>query len=852
MNYCRMLRAAEQLRRCSTHCIKSNRRPAAHWAVVCCFLLACLAPATVQADGRNECGLICLLPVPQARDDLAHRTGKGNTTYTISGFVLDQESGENLIGATVYAPYYRKGTTTNRYGFFSLTVDADSITLAISHVGYLPVVLHRRLANDLRLDVLLQPMAVNLNEIEVIAPAGEPFVDVMQTGTIKLPVAKIRSLPVLAGEVDVLKTLQLLTGVQSGREGSSGLYVRGGSPDQNLVLLDGVTVYNASHLFGFLSVFNGDAIKDVTLIKGGFPARYGGRLSSVVDLSMKEGNLKEFEGTANIGLVASSFTVEGPIKKDQASFLVAARRTYLDLLVYPFLKKRSKVGYYFYDVSAKANSVVSEKDRVYLSFYTGHDRGYSRRRFADGGTGIERHVDQDLGWRNMTATARWNRILGPRIFANVLLGYTRYRLRILSEETLAAANDPAAWYHSSFLSGITNGTARLDFEFAPRFRHYVRFGFGGTAHAYHTGAFSELQSIPDIAPLDTIYGPDQLTRSVEWHAYAEDEMRLFPWLKIDAGAHISGFLVAGRQYYSIQPRIGLWWGLNATTALELSYASMQQYIHLLTTTSGLSLPLDLWVPATDRVRPQKARQVTLGLVRTLQDGKYQVALESYYKKMRDLIAYKEGANYYGAAVGSWQDQVEHGEGRSFGGELFIQKKTGRITGWAGYSLIRTERRFAELNDGRVFPYRYDRLHDVSLVVNWRWNESIELAGTWVYGTGQAIWLPIGHFYGFEHEPGGDNLSSLHSGPRILRVYGARNASRMPAYHRFDIAMHLKRNRQRMERILSFGIYNLYNRKNPFLLEASVVRGEDREEQYLLFKKTSLFPILPFVTYRLEF
>ena len=416
-------------------------------------------------------------------------------------------------------------------------------------------------------------------------------------------------------------------------------------------------------------------------------------------------------------------------------------------------------------------------------------------------------------------------------------------------------NDPsrtAAFYYTSFLSGITDGIGQLDFEFAPRPSHYVRFGFGGILHAYHTGAFSERQSGTDIAPVDTLYTTDHLTKSIESHAYVEDEVRLSPELTINAGVHASSFFVAGRRYGSVQPRIGIRWGLGVDTALKISFASMQQYIHLLTTTSGLSLPLDLWVPATDRVRPQKAIQVALGLARALHDGQYQVTIESYYKKMNNLIEYKEGANYYGASVGSWQDRVEHGQGRSFGGELFVQKKFGQITGWAGYSLTKTNRRFAELNNGKTFPYRYDRLHDVSLAISWHWAESVELAGIWVYGTGQAVWLPIGHFYGFEHDAGGDHLASFRSGPRTLRVYGDRNSSQMPPYHRFDLAVHLRRDGRRARRTLSFGVYNAYNKKNPFVLDASVIRGEDREERYLIFKKTSLFPVLPFASYRLEF
>lgn len=833
--------------------------PASNQTVRRCFcrlavlalLLICLAHVTIASDHGPGCEPSCLIFTNQAMSDSSRAIISESSPHTISGFVSDEESGENLIGANIYAPYYGAGATTNRFGYFSLTVDADSITLAISHVGYAVEVLHLTLANDTRLDVRLRPAAVSLDEIEVIATDGDSPVEATQMSAVNLAIARIRALPALAGEVDVLKTLQLLPGVQSGREGTTGMYVRGGGPDQNLVLLDGVTVYNPSHLFGFMSVFNGDAIKDVTLIKGGFPARYGGRLSSVIDLSMKEGNMRAFQGTASVGLVASSFTLEGPIKRDRASFLVAARRTYIDLLIYPFLKKQDKAGYYFYDFSAKTNYVASGRDRFYLSFYTGRDRGY-RKRHPSGGTGVQRHTDQNLGWRNLTATGRWNRILGPRFFMNALLGYTRYRLRTIHEETLNSASVPAEFHYTSFLSGITDGTGRLDFEFALRPSHYLRFGIGATAHAYHTGALTERQSGLEIPSVDTLYTPEHLTRSTEWNAYAEDDMRLFPWLKLNAGVHASGIVVAERWYRSIQPRLGLWLGLNPATSLKLSYADMQQYIHVLTPTSGFSLPLDLWVPATDRVRPQQARQVALGLARTLQDRRYEITIESYYKRMRNLIEYKEGASFDGAVAGSWQDKVEHGQGWSYGGELFLQKKTGRVTGWVGYSLTKTERRFVELNDGQRFPYRYDRLHDVSLVVRWHWKESVELVGNWVYGTGQAVWLPVGHYYGLEHEPGGDYGVNARTGTRTARIYGSRNASRMAPYHRFDMAVHLKRDRRRWERTWSFGLYNAYNRKNPFVLDATEVRGEDRQERYLLFRKTSLFPVLPFVTYRLEF
>ncbi len=773
-----------------------------------------------------------------------------SNTHTISGFVVDAESSENLIGAAVYAPEFSIGTTTNRYGFFSLTVNADSVSLLVSHIGYAPVTVNQKLTEDVQLTIELLSVTTRLDDVEVVA-VGESIVESVQMGEVNLPVATIRALPVLAGEVDVLKTLQLLPGVQSGREGTSGLYVRGGAPDQNLILLDGVTVYNASHLFGFMSVFNGDAIKDVTLIKGGFPARYGGRLSSVVDLSMQEGNLQEFEGTAAVGVVASSFTVQGPIRKDKASFIVAARRTYLDLLVYPFLDEDARGGYYFYDVSAKINYIASGKDRLYLSFYTGRDRGYTQDRF-DLNDSKDEYSEGDLGWRNMTATARWNRVYGSRFFSNTLLGLTRYRLGTDREVIQQPVNDRSTtlfFKESNFTSGITDVIGRIDFDFIPNPQHYIRFGLGGIMHAYHTGTFEERQSGENIMPVDTVYAPDYLTRSVEAHAYVEDELRLSSVLTMNVGLRASTFLVEDRAYSSLQPRFSARWIMAANLAMKVSYASMQQYTHLLSAASGLSLPLDLWVPATDQVRPQSAHQVATGFAWNTEKRQYEVSLEGYYKRMNSLIEYKEGVSRYGISGDSWEERITTGKGWSYGGEVFVRRHFGRITGWVGYSLTKSERKFSELNGGETFPYRFDRLHDVSIVASYHWTDAIEISAVWVYGTGQSTWLPVGRFYGVVHDAGGGQGLFSRNRAEVPSVYGERNSYRVRAHHRIDLSMHLKRNIRWGYRTLSFGGYNAYNRKNPFLLE---VRKNWQNDELLEFRQISAFPVIPFVTYRIEF
>ena len=820
-------------------------------ATVCCILLI-YWPQETNADDLLTDAVINGILINQQLDQ--HNEQRG---YVISGFVLDAESTESLVGATVSAPDLGIGTTANRYGFFSLSVPADSVRLVVSHVGYLPRSLNQKLTDDLRLNIELNPEATTLDEMEIIA-VGESSVEAVQMSQIKLPIGTIRALPVLAGETDVFKSLQLLPGVQSGREGTSGLYVRGGSPDQNLVLLDGVTVYNPSHLYGFLSVFNSDAIKDITLIKGGIPARYGGRLSSVIDLSMEEGNMKEFEGTASAGIVASSFTFQGPVKKDRASFIVAARRTYLDLLVYPFLAKNQKTGYYFYDASAKINYITSSNDRVYLSFYTGHDRGYRR---------IDR--DQDIlneqgrrreifGWRNLAATARWNRVWGAKLFSNALLGYTRYRTGVRSREEIRQLDNRSDILHfrrTLLLSGITDITGRMDFDWVPNLVHYIRIGAGGTVHSYNTGVFSEREFGVDIASIDTVYNPDHRIRALELYTYIEDEVKLSSDLSVNAGVRASSFFVKGRQYHSVQPRFNVRWKLATNVALKASFSVLKQNSHLLPAANGLSLPLDLWVPATDQVRPQSATQAAFGFAWSSPGRTYEVTVESFYKWMNSQIEFTEGARIYNLSGDSWQDRIETGKGWSYGGELFVRKSTGQVTGWIGYSLTKARRKFPALNGGRTFPFRFDRLHDVSAVAIWELSPSINLSAVWVYGTGQAVWLSVGHFHGLKHDPGGAMDYFEQDNSRLLRVYGERNSVRMQAYHRLDLSMQLKRRLRWAHRTLSFGAYNTYSRQNPFLLQTK--RTQERNElgdelNYLIFEQVSAFPVIPFVNYRLEF
>ncbi|MDE2645256.1 MAG: TonB-dependent receptor [Bacteroidota bacterium] len=584
------------------------------------------------------------------------------------------------------------------------------------------------------------------------------------------------------------------------------------------------------------------------------PARYGGRLSSVIDLTMEEGNMREFEGTASVGIIGSSFTFQGPIKKDRASFIVAARRTYLDLLVYPFLDEDEKAGYYFYDASAKINYITSSKDRVYLSIYAGRDRAYARGRSDQ--VSLWTQDRSEFGWRNLTATARWNRIWGAKFFSNTLLGYTRYRAGTRSQQESGPLDDRSdiqSFYRNSYVSGITDIIGRMEFDWVPNPVHYLRFGLGGTVHAYNTGTLSEREFGVDIAPVDTVYNPGHKIRALEIHTYVEDEVRLSSDLSLNAGVRASSFFVRGRRYHSFQPRFNVRWKFSANLAFKTSYALLKQNSHLLPVANGLSLPLDLWVPATDQVRPQSATQVASGFAWNSPQRAYEVTIEGFYKWMNSQIEYAEGAQINNLTGDSWQDRIESGKGWSYGGELFVRKSTGRITGWIGYSLTKTRRKFPALNDGRTFPFRFDRLHDVSVAASWQLSQSIGLSAVWVYGTGQAVWLPVGHFYGFQHDPGGSFNVFEPEKSRLLTAFGDRNSVRMRAYHRLDLSMQVKRDRRWAYRTFSFGVYNAYSRRNPFLLYTKNPSDENGNAlNYLIFQQVSAFPVIPFANYRLEF
>lgn len=751
--------------------------------------------------------------------------------YTISGYVGDKRSQEKLIGAVVYDAKTKAAVTTNAYGFFSLTLKSDSIRLVISYIGFAAQSRVFFLDKDMSMNVDLTPNN-ELKTVEVVADQSERIEERTQMSTINIPIEQIKRVPALLGEVDVLKVLQLMPGVKSGGEGTSGLYVRGGGPDQNLILLDGAPIYNASHLFGFFSTFNADAIKNVELIKGGFPARYGGRLSSVIDINMKEGNMRRYNVEGSIGLVSSKLLIEGPIWKDRTSFIVTARRTYLDKLMKPITRAVTRGegggGYYFYDLNLKVNHKISDRDRVFLSLYNGLDNFF----FATGGTFTGgTSYGGYLKWGNTLGAARWNHLFNSRLFCNTSVTYTKYKFGI-GQEIKDLKNDTKQV--SDYFSGINDWAGKINFDYVPDPNHYIRFGGHYTYHTFKTGAEQFKTTGFDRDSSATVGNPNIYAH--ELNLYVEDDWKINRNFKINVGLHAAGFLVQNNFYKSLQPRFSARYLLPQNWSVKASYASMMQFIHLLAN-SNVGLPTDLWVPATKKIKPQQSYQGAVGVAKSFHNNTYEFSVEGYYKHMKDIIDYLDGANFIGGA-NDWESKVAQGKGWSYGIEVLLQKKKGKYTGWIGYTLSWTNRQFSEINFGRAYAYKYDRRHDISIVNIYKVSNKLDIAATWVYGTGNAVSLPLQSYLSAQ-------IPGVYS--TDAQYFGGKNNYRMAAYHRLDVSINRHKKKKWGRVTWSAGVYNLYSRQNPYFLYFST-NSYGRKQ----LKQVSLFPLIPNVSWTFKF
>ena len=751
---------------------------------------------------------------------------------TISGYIKDAESGETLIGANVFLESDPSvGTFSNTYGFYSLTLDEGSYALKASYLGYTDFRKDIMLTQNRELNIQMRS-GLTIEEVVVTAEESDQNVESTEMGTVDLSVEQIQRLPALLGEVDVLKTIQLLPGVSSVGEGTAGFYVRGGGPDQNLVLLDEAVVYNTGHMLGFFSVFNADAIKNTTLIKGGMPAQYGGRLSSVLDIQMKEGNYHRYAVRGGIGLISSRLTAEGPIVKDKSSFIISGRRTYALDLAQPVINKSSFAGtnYYFYDLNAKVNYRFSQKDRLFLSSYFGRDVLIFNSN--------ERDFGVRLPYGNATATLRWNHLFNDRHFSNLTLVYNNY------DFTFSGSQEE---FEFEAFSGVEDWSLKMDFEFFPAPDHTVKYGFITTHHKMTPNIIRATNGDDDF---ETDFKPKY---GLESGIYAQDEYALSNRIKLNAGLRISHFVQLGPyeakltdrtfgdwesvvHYWGVEPRIGARFNLSPLSSLKFNFTRTVQYVHLVSN-SASTLPADVWVPSSELVKPQSGLQYALGYFRNAKDDMYEMSLELYYRDLKDQIDYRD--SYVSNVSGETEDDFVFGEGKAYGAEVFVKKSKGDLTGWLGYTLSRTERSFDEIEDGRTYPAVYDRTHDISLVASYRINPKWDLSGVFVYGTGRAF-TPIESLYFIEN--------------KLNVEYGPRNSARFDPYHRIDLSATYTPKPDSQKAFTSswtFSLYNAYSRKNTFFtytaFESDALSGNAKATAY----KVSLFPIIPSVTWNFK-
>lgn len=763
--------------------------------------------------------------------------------FTVSGYVKDAKSGESLIGANVYIKEILKGTTTNQYGFFSITLPQGKYTLVVSFIGFEEFSQQIDLTKDQRLNINLKDKSITTKEVVITGERSDKNTQSSDMGRMELEMEKVKTLPAFMGEVDVLKTIQLLPGVQSSGEGNSGFYVRGGGPDQNLILLDEAVVYNAAHLFGFFSVFNADAIKNVELIKGGMPAQYGGRLASVLDISMKEGNNQRFQAEGGIGVISSRLTLQGPIKKDKASFIVSGRRTYADILAEPFIPETSTfkgTGYYFYDLNAKLNYILSDKDRLFVSGYFGRDVfSYNNKKAG---------FKVDIPWGNATTSMRWNHLFSDKLFMNTTLVFSDYKFSFG-----ASQSD----FEFKLYSGIQDWNAKVDFTYFPNIRHNIKYGINYTFHTFVPSNASARQGDVEF---DT--GKIKKYFANEAAAYISDDFDLTDRLRINAGVRFSYFQHIGpfdrylkneigqtidtivyaknqpiTDYNGWEPRASLRFKINSNNSIKAAYTRNYQYVHL-ASLSAIALPTDTWMPSTEIVQPQVSTQYAIGYFKNFKDNMYESSVELYYKDMKNLVEYKEGALPEDNIKENLDHLLTFGSGESYGAEFFFKKAQGKFTGWVGYTLSWTNRTFLEINNGETFPARYDRRHDASVVGTYTFNEKWTVSAVFVYGTGNAITLPIERYF-FEG--------------RVVNIYSKRNEFRMPAYHRADISVTWNHKKtEKFESSFNFSVYNVYNRYNPYFIyfanEGDVTKGTFKVSA----KQVSLFPILPSATWNFKF
>ena len=793
---------------------------------------------------------------------------QAQTKHTVSGYITDISSKETLIGATILDLKSGHGAITNEYGFYSLTLTDGPVEVRTGYVGYKPVMISFTLHHDTIINIDV-PTIDELNEVTIYGNREILGVRGSQMSAIDIPIEQIKAVPAMFGETDVLKALQLLPGVQAGAEATAGLYVRGGNPDENLLLLDGVPVYNVNHMFGMFSVFNPDAIKNVTLYKGSFPAHYYGRLSSVVDIRMKDGDLNQYHGNASIGLVSSKINLEGPIIKGKTSFNISARRTYSDLLLNSaiWLNKQFdfantddlSMGYYFYDLNLKLNHKFNDNDRLYVSWYSGDDDIYFNYRSSGGA--YKEKTRLNWRWGNTVAAIRWNHVLGPKLFMDVSANYTQYRHKMgihIKEDD--KKNNYKGSMGINMKSGIYDASFRSDFHWSPSSGHDIRFGGSYTHHKFTPDVMELSMNSSETMDNDSVQTNDfnqtfgsRHILAHEYQLYAEDDIELTDVIKFNIGAGYAGFSVNNRYYNSLEPRLSARFLVTDELSVKTGYAYMTQYVHLLSN-NVINLPTDLWVPVTDKVEPEHSHQWALGAAYSV-EGLADFTLEGYYKKMNNLLEYKEGSSYMSGDT-DWQNKVAMGKGWSYGVEFMAQRSVGRFNGWIAYTWNKSQRKFDRpgmvINGGRTFDAKYDRRHKLDITCNYKFSDRFDMSATWLFETGNCGTIYTQYY---DSEILADEKDEQYRYTTTLGYYENRNNFRLNPTHRLDLSFNWHRKlSERVNRTLNLSIYNAYNNRNPFLVYVytdSYYRGDEWVEERTL-RQLTLFPILPTLSYSISF
>lgn len=842
-------------------------------------LLSGLQKTTFRADDEalTDCltRLFANLPVVYKMTGNVVVLKRKPKQVTVSGFVRDKRSAESLIGASVYEAHSRVGTASNNFGFFSLTLPPGNITIRSSYIGYTS---HQHILNGLERDTVLtielEPSA-SLQEVVITGQSNDKqSVLSTQMGALEINQQTIRSTPVMFGEADIIKTLQLTPGVSAGTEGTAGMYVRGGNVDENLFLIDGNPVYQINHIGGIFSAFNPEAISGMDFFKSGFPSRYGGRLSSVVDVHTKEGNMKEYHGSASIGLISGNLNFEGPIIKDRTSFNIGLRRTWLDVLSAPAVAIANKITkkdgtrlrarYAFHDLNLKVNHIFNDRSRMYLSLYNGNDvlKGGSTD-FPDQDSDNNYNYDSDvsLRWGNIMATAGWTYVFNNRLFGKVSGVFTRYHSRLRNTEHDVVGNEGDEDYSDSFRenetnTGITDFGLRTSFDYLPASAHHIRFGGDYLVHRFHP-EYNRSVAYEKNEETSVEIGQEfanDLLWGHEAGVYAEDDWTLSSAVRLNAGLRFSLFNVQGKTYTGLEPRVSLRWLLDDNLSFKASYSRMNQYVHLISN-SFISLPTDAWMPVTRKLKPLISDQVSAGFYYNL-NKEYNFSVEGYYKTLDNLLEYRDGHTFTPSFV-NWEDKLTAGEGRSYGAEFMVRKETGRTTGWVGYGLSWSDRQFDELNQGARYPARFDNRHKLNIVVMHKISPKVELSAAWSYASGNHVTLSLENYY--ENGTGSptNNDNRYMGASESIDYYEGRNNYQLPAYHRLDLGIKIYRPKKKGRMgIWTVSIYNVYSRMNPFMIYKSDKTIPDPGSPYgknvPVFKTIGIMPIIPSISYTYKF